>query len=201
MRDDEPDADLRAATLAILAGGEGSRMGGPKADLRVAGRPILAHLIERFRWPGPTLLVTAPGREKPTGSDAFTRELVDPVQGQGPLRGLLTALEHTAAPVLLVTAVDMPFVRDEHLSWLATQIRERHIAGLMTRRGGEIEPLPSAFTPAAVPHLRRRLERGRRSLHGLLDDAAFVVLDAPPDWPERTWANLNSPDDLAAAGG
>ena len=34
-------------TLAILAGGAGSRMGMPKAELRIGGRPILEHLLDR----------------------------------------------------------------------------------------------------------------------------------------------------------
>src|SRR5438552_17571218 len=84
---------LRQCTRAILAGGEGSRMGKPKALLEINGRPILAYLLEQFAWPGPTLLVTAPGREKPPGHELFSREVVDPVAGEGPLRGILTALE------------------------------------------------------------------------------------------------------------
>ena len=54
---------MRDVTLAILAGGEGSRMGYPKGELRLGGRPILPVLLERFAWEGPTLLVTAPGRQ------------------------------------------------------------------------------------------------------------------------------------------
>ena len=49
-------------TLAILAGGEGSRMGMPKAHLTLAGVPILDYLLDHFGWPGRTMLITAPGR-------------------------------------------------------------------------------------------------------------------------------------------
>jgi molybdenum cofactor guanylyltransferase len=196
------DRDLADVALAVLAGGEGRRMGFAKAEMRLHGRPILDVLREQFAWPGPTLLVTAPGREHPTGSEAFTRELVDPSAGQGPLRGLLTALEHAPVPVLVAAAVDMPFVRQEHLLWLANGLRLRPGGvGLMTRRGETVEPLPAAFTVAAIDPVRRRLESGRRSLHGLLEEPGFAVVDAPADWPARTWANLNSPEDLAAAGG
>ena len=52
---------MRDVTLAILAGGEGSRMGYPKAELASHGRAILPVLLECFQWEGPTLLVTAPG--------------------------------------------------------------------------------------------------------------------------------------------
>src|SRR6478609_398221 len=43
-------------TLAILAGGRGSRMGKPKSHLRLHGRPILEYLLQRLAWPGPKLL-------------------------------------------------------------------------------------------------------------------------------------------------
>src|SRR3954469_12653277 len=102
-------------TLAILAGGEGSRMGRPKGLLRVHGRPVLEYLLERFDWPGPTLLVTAPGRERPPACELFSCEVQDPVAGLGPLRGILTALESARTPLVVVTSVDMPGVGREQL--------------------------------------------------------------------------------------
>ena len=56
-----------SVTLAVLAGGEGSRMGLPKAELAIQDKPLLTFLLDRLKWPGPTLLVTAPGREHPPG--------------------------------------------------------------------------------------------------------------------------------------
>ncbi|MDB5911273.1 MAG: hypothetical protein JWP34_5390, partial [Massilia sp.] len=78
-------------TLAILAGGEGSRMGKAKGLLRVGpepGQPILGYLLNRLAWRGPTMLVTAPGRDHPPGWEQFDRELIDPEAGGGPLRGV-----------------------------------------------------------------------------------------------------------------
>ena len=61
MSDARSDIDaLRDVTLAVLAGGKGERMGMAKDALEIDGRPILRHLLDRARWPGPTLLVTAP---------------------------------------------------------------------------------------------------------------------------------------------
>ena len=44
MSDDSAIADCVQTTLAVLAGGEGRRMGGPKGDLALDGRPILERL-------------------------------------------------------------------------------------------------------------------------------------------------------------
>jgi molybdopterin-guanine dinucleotide biosynthesis protein A len=188
---------VRDVTLAILAGGEGSRMGYPKGELRLGGRPILPVLLERFAWEGPTLLVTAPGRQHPTGWERFTREAADPVAGRGPLRGVLTALENSETGVTVVAAVDMPRVGAEQLRWVVQEL-ERHpdAAGMMLRHEGQVQPLPAAFRATAAVLVRRAVDSNRRSLHGLLGDPSVVAVDAPREWGDDVWTNLNSPDDL-----
>jgi molybdopterin-guanine dinucleotide biosynthesis protein A len=193
-------------TLAILAGGEGSRMGTPKGLLRIgpdAGQPILTYLLHRITWRGPTLLVTAPGREHPPGWEGFDREATDPEAGGGPLRGVLTALEHARTALTVVLTVDMPEIGPEQLRCLLEILREDPQArGAMFRRGEasatQIEPFPSVYRPAAIEPIAARLQGGRRSVHGLLQDAGFISVDAPAHWPQSVWTNLNSPEDLRA---
>ena len=43
---------MRNVTLAILAGGQSSRMGAPKANLDVGGKPMLRYLLDQARWAG-----------------------------------------------------------------------------------------------------------------------------------------------------
>ncbi len=181
-------------TLAVLAGGAGSRMGRPKGLLTIAGRPVLAHLLDRLAWPGPTLLVTAPGRERPPAADRFDREAVDAVADQGPLRGVLTALEAAATPRLAVATVDMPGVTRQQFDWLAEQLGGG--LGVMTDRAGRTEPFPLLLRAAAIDTVRDRLAGGRRSVQGLAAEAGFAVRPAPADWPASVWANLNTPADL-----
>ena len=186
-------------TLAILAGGEGSRMGAPKGELRIGGEPILAYVLRQIAWVGPTMLVTAPGRERPAGHEAFDREVVDPVAGLGPLRGVLTALENATTPVAVVATVDMPAVRREQLRWLIAQLDERPDAqGVMIRRGEQTEPFPSVFRIGAKEVIARELRDDRRAVHALCRYAEFVAIDAPREWDERVWTNLNRPEDVDA---
>lgn len=189
-------------TLCILAGGEGRRMGRPKGELRIAADvPILQYLLDRFAWPGPTMLVTAPGREHPPAWEMFDREAADPVAGLGPLRGLLTALERATTPMIVVTTVDMPGVAVEQLRFLVDQLRANsQQLGVMTRRiiGGspQIEPFPSAFRTTAEAPVAQALRDHRQSVHGLSQVQGFDVIDAPGNWPESVWQNLNTPNDL-----
>lgn len=185
-------------TLAILAGGESARMGRPKVMLRVNDRPILEYLLERFAWPGPTMLITAPGRERPRGAERFTRECVDPVAGQGPLRGILTALEHSPAPLVVVLAVDMPLVERRHVDELvgragvATSLAT--ICARMIDGRRQIEPFPSIFHVDATDVIRARLARAERSVARLTDEPRVVTADV--NWEPGTWLNLNHPTDL-----
>ena len=193
------EMDPSSATLAILAGGQGSRMGGPKGEIRIGGQPILSYLLDRFSWPGPILLVTAPGREHPPAWERFDREVVDPVSDQGPLRGILTALENLKTPLLLVATLDMPGVQRSQLLWLLDEMRKSpKRLGLMLRRseGKTIEPFPSVFRTDARDTINRRIQSGRLSVQKLVEEKSFETVVAPASWDPQIWANLNVPADL-----
>ncbi len=190
--------ELRSVTLAVLAGGRGLRMGRPKGLLMLNGVPILARLLDRLAWPGPTLLVTGPGRERPPGWERFDAEAVDPVADQGPLRGVLTALEAIHTPLLAVTTVDMPNVVRSQFEWLAGQLGNAHQGVLCERE--RVEPFPLMLRSTAIDGVRTRFDQGRRSVHGLAEEARFVVRPAPVEWGEAVWVNLNTPGDVAAYG-
>jgi molybdopterin-guanine dinucleotide biosynthesis protein A len=189
---------VSAATLAILAGGQSRRMGRPKAELRVGGKPILSYLLDRFAWSGPTLLVTTPGRERPAGWERFDREATDPAPGEGPLRGVLTALEATTTQILVVASCDMPGVEGRQLSRIAEWLAEHSESPLimLTRDDGSLEPLPFAVRASALGLIRDHLAAGGRSLHSLMQIPGASSLAAPSDWPASTWMNLNTPDDV-----
>ncbi len=177
-------------------------MGQPKGLLRINGIAILDDLFDRLNWPGPTLLITAPGREKPTLNLRMARELVDPICGQGPLRGLLTAFEHLQTRLLIVVTVDMPGICRRQIDWLIDALEARpDLLGVMTSRlaGGApvVEPFPSAYRIEARISIESRLATQRRSMHGLLDDPRFGLLPAPAQWSEEeVWTNLNTPTDV-----
>jgi molybdopterin-guanine dinucleotide biosynthesis protein A len=208
----DASSDVSGVTLAVLAGGASTRMGTPKGHLRIGDEPILRYLLARFEWPGPTLLVTAPGREHPPGWEAFGREIVDPVSGLGPLRGVQTALEVAATEEILITTVDMPALGAEELRWLAAEFRARRrlrsqLAGLMTDRpcgpgapGGarQLEPFPAALDRQSAGVIGERLRQGLLSVRDLAAQPDFEVVPSPREWGERCWVNLNRPQDLEA---
>lgn len=191
---------LRSAdvALAILAGGQGVRMGGSKHRLRVRDRPMLDFLVEHLQWPGPKVLVLRDGSELPPAHERCDRILRDKVPDQGPLRGMLTGLEDAAAPAVLFIPIDMPWLERAHLEYLVAELARRpRAAGAMLQRylSGEprTEPFPSIFRGAAAPLIREQLERGDLAVRSLASSVA--ILEAPP-WPADAWRNLNTPGDL-----
>jgi molybdopterin-guanine dinucleotide biosynthesis protein A len=192
-------------TLAILAGGRGSRMGATKDRLTVAGQPILLHLLGRLAHVGPTLLVTSPEHPEPVGHERFDRIAFDHTVGVGPLAGIIAALEGAGTETVCVLSVDMPNVGAEHVAWLREALADRPAAvGLMCRRtdgvGGQIEPFPGIFRAAAAGAVSAHLAAGGRSVHSLLDLPGFEAVTVPAEWPDDVWLNLNRPDDLGKIG-
>ncbi|HWB53337.1 MAG TPA: molybdenum cofactor guanylyltransferase [Tepidisphaeraceae bacterium] len=192
----------RRTTLALLAGGEARRMGQAKALLHLHGTPILSYLHSRLSWPGPTLLVTAPGREHPPGTELFSAEVTDPIAGQGPLRGVLTALEAATTSHVVVMPVDMPNVTADALAWLVSRLIERPEAPLAmverTQDGApQIEPMPAAFNVVrALPLIRQQLESNHPALRDLAALAGAAIFPAPDFLPPDFWVNLNYPEDV-----
>jgi molybdopterin-guanine dinucleotide biosynthesis protein A len=193
------NSPAHSATLAILAGGVGSRMGIPKALLQIDQKPILQWLLDRLHWPGRTMLVTAPAVLHLPGCDLFDQHAIDPLDGQGPLRGILTALQNLSTETVVVIPVDMPHIEPAHLYWILDSLVARpELLGVMCRpkSATHIEPFPSAFRAAAREPIDTRLGSDLRSVVQLCADPRFAALDTPADWGDDVWMNLNDPASL-----
>src|SRR5437016_7594766 len=99
-------------TAAILAGGQSRRIGTDKALLLLAGISLLERIARTTLQVVPNLLIvgrTAPPPDWPADLPATFIADAAPNHATpaGPLLGLITALQHTRAPVLLL-ACDTP---------------------------------------------------------------------------------------------
>jgi molybdopterin-guanine dinucleotide biosynthesis protein A len=119
----------------------------------------------------------------------------------GPIRGLLTAMENVKTELVVVATVDMPMVRNEHLRWLVEELTAKPQAvgcmSLPSNLEKQIEPFPSSWrTEFAKDIVQQHIANGRRSVYSLRDQEGIFVLEAPREWPESIWLNLNSAADL-----
>jgi molybdenum cofactor guanylyltransferase len=183
--------------VAVLAGGHGRRLGGDKAGVLLAGRPLIAHPLAAAREAGlDTVVVAKPRTELPRALGVpVVRE---PAAPSHPLCGVLAAFG-AAGPgrAVLALACDTPFVTAELLAWLAAQT-----APALLQAGGRLQPLPGLYTPEARGRLEQAIDRGEPTGATLASLGARVVAEAelePFGDPARFLFNVNEPSDLAEA--
>jgi molybdenum cofactor guanylyltransferase len=182
---------------AILAGGKATRMGGrQKAFLEIDGRRIVDRQLEVLRPLFEEILVVA-------NDPAPWRELrlpvhPDVVSAQGPLAGILTAIEAARADAVVVVACDMPFLDPRALAMLRDAPPEADVVVPVV--DGRPEPLHARYSRRCAPEIRRRLEGGDLKIARFFDAVATQAIDEATlralDPKLRFLTNVNAPDDL-----
>lgn len=180
-------------TLAILAGGRATRMGGyPKGLLLVEGRTIIERLLDLKPSFAEALVVA----NDPAPYERFgIRITSDLVRDRGAPGGLHAALRAAHTEWVLLVACDMPYVSAE-LAEALLAARTPALDWLMFEREGRPEPLFGLYrtrlagaVEAALAHepsMRKAVEAGRGAL-----------IPAPSS---RALQNLNTLEDAARAG-
>ncbi len=180
-------------TLAVLAGGTGTRMGRDKALLTVGGPSLTELIIRRLRPLFRTVLVAAGDRGPRTAADAAVRDVFP---GRGPLAGIHAALIASATPWVFVVPCDMPLVTRALVRELAGAASDCDAVVGESARG--LEPLLGCYCRSVAPVAGRLLARGQCRVRTLLDeiDAKIVSWDDLRERiPERVYMNVNTPED------
>jgi molybdenum cofactor guanylyltransferase len=172
-------------TVAVLAGGRGSRIGGDKALVELAGRPLIEYPLAAAHAAGLEAVVVAKRQTRLPPLDV--RVLIEPDEPTHPLAGIVTALEHFEA--VIAVPCDMPFLGAEDLSALAAMPDD--VAVLASD-----QPLPALYRRAALPQLREAVRTGasvRSTQAQTSAPAAFASTR------QATKFSVNTPEDLAEA--
>lgn len=179
----------------ILAGGQGRRMGGAdKALLPLAGRPLIAHVIDRLEPQVERLALSANG--DPARLARFGLPVLpDQATSQGPLSGLLAALDWAAplgATHLVTAPTDAPFLPPDLTPRLL-------LAGdlALARSAGNDHPTFGLWPVTLRDALRAFLASGAKTSVRAFADAHHAARADFPD--DGAFTNLNTPQDLATA--
>jgi molybdenum cofactor guanylyltransferase len=180
---------------AVLAGGAGSRLGGAKATVKLAGRPLVSYPLAAFTEAGlETMVVAKADTDLPALDVPVVRD--EPLESH-PLHGVLAALKAAAGRPVVVVACDMPFVTAPLLGWLATLP-----GNAMPLLDGALQPLLARYEPDAAATLAAAAREGRpaRAAAEALDPIAIdeAQLGRFGD-PRRLLLNVNDDRDLALA--
>ena len=181
----------------ILAGGGGRRMGGAdKATLRLAGRSLAAHVVDRLEPQVERLAISANG--DPARLSALGLPVLADTQSQGPLSGVLAALDWAAprgATAVVTVAVDTPFFPGDLVPRLILASDPSGMA--LARSGGNDHPTFALWPVTLRDDLRDFLASGAKaSVRAFADARGAGRADFPED---GAFMNLNTPDDLSGA--
>ena len=184
-------APAHAFDAVILAGGRGTRLGGTdKPGLIVGGQTLLGAVVSAVTPAGADRIVVV-GPERPGELSIGAGERVsyareDP-PGRGPVAALACGLEQVSAPLVMLLAADLPFLRPAHVTRLLTALAAQDGPGVvLLDDSARPQWLVSGWLAAG---LRGALDRyPGSSLGGLLGPLDPVLLPdetaagEPPGW-------------------
>jgi len=176
----------------ILAGGAGRRIGGAKAQQILAGKRLWQHVVDRVEPQVSTLALNAP---KPLGD---LPAVPDHVPRLGPLAGILTAMlwaQGLGADRVLTVAVDTPFLPHDLVSRLAAG---DGIAMAETSDG--LHGTTALWPVHLSADLMQALNHGTRKVTEWAAPFGITRIRFDDTTPPPFF-NINTPEDLAKAGG
>lgn len=185
-------------TGVILAGGQGSRMGGvDKGWVEFEGKPLVDHVLARLQPQCDQILIIA-NRHLPRYRALGVDVISDEIKGfQGPLAGLHAALSHIVTPLGLVVPTDAPLLPVNLLQHFAS--RSRISAELdhpvLAHDGEREQPLFGVYPRMLAAELQRFLDSDQRRLMQWCRENHAEWVDFSP-WKEA-FANMNTPEQLS----
>jgi molybdopterin-guanine dinucleotide biosynthesis protein A len=183
-------------SAVILAGGESRRMGRDKAWLEKDGLPLLACAVATVRELGVEEIYIS-GREAVDYSALRLPVLHDLQPGLGPLGGIERALRETAAPLLLVLAVDLAQMTSACLKSLVSHCDD--LTGAVPKLNGDLEPLAAIYPRRchgiAANCITQAYRAARNFAKACHRERAVRFVPIAPVFA-ACFANWNSPADL-----
>lgn len=172
----------------VLAGGGSKRFGRDKALVEIDGQPMLWRMCQVLGAVTRGVQVIAPpGKYTVLG----IHSVADRWPGEGPLGGIITALQHAAARPApcewsLVCSCDMPFLTPDWMAFLVHRAAQSAAQVVLPRSAYGLEPLCAGYRSSAMPALIAGFESGTRKVTAALQQLTLEVLD------EAVWKRFDN---------
>lgn len=114
----------------------------------------------------------------------------------GPLAGILTAILHCEAEILLVMPCDSPLIKARHLRKLVTALEESQSEIAVAFDGVRLHPVFLALKTSLKESLESYLNSGERKMENWIKQHNFVTVDFSSE--QDIFLNLNTLSELSA---
>ncbi|MEI4832046.1 molybdenum cofactor guanylyltransferase [Bacillus sp. FJAT-53711] len=181
----------------VLAGGQSSRFGEPKALAIWQGKTFIEHSIEALQEVVTDIVVISHPRITNELSHILDVPVVEDIElykGNGPLAGLLTGMEFVDADWYIVAPCDTPNVSKEWALELTERANETYeaIVPLVEERK---QPLLALYHNKVKEKIEQLLKEEKRSMQGLLSqcNVQYVTIEEALD----VFLNVNTKEEYS----
>src|SRR5512146_1058679 len=149
----------------VLAGGENRRMGADKAFLKLAGVPLIEHVMRSLKAVCRDIIIVtnSPRLYKAYGVSVVT----DAFSLRGPLTGIYSGLKKSADEYNFVVACDMPFLNPRLLAYLGSLAAGYD--AVVPAVDGMLEPLHAVYRKGLLPVIEAQIIRYEQQIRVLFE--------------------------------
>ena len=182
-------------SAVILAGGQAKRMGGVDKGLQpLQGKPLFQFIYDRLHSQVKHISVNA-NRNQAIYATAGLPVFGDNIEGfQGPLSGILTALERSETDFVLFVPCDSPFFPDNLLEKLKSAVDFHGVSIAYVHDGEREHPTFCLMACSLKDKLAAYLATGERRMLQFMRQNSAVSVDFSEN--KAAFTNINTLDEL-----
>lgn len=184
-------------TVQIMLGGKSTRMGRDKATVELEGKTLLERALESWAEFGKSVQLSVGPEDRKVLAPRGIRAVADIYPERGPLGGLHAGLAACETELLLLVAVDTPFLTPAIAQALVPAMEEGEADACVYSLAGRPQPLFGLYRKSCLPAAEELLAAGENRMNALLRRVETVYL--PGGGVQRFFVNLNTPEELADA--
>lgn len=181
-------------TVQVMLGGLSTRMGRDKAQVMLGGKTLLERAVDRWQSYGEALQLSVGAAERAALAPRGLAAVADVYPERGPLGGLHAGLRACATDLMLLVAVDCPFLSYAQADALLSAIGDGDACVYTIE--GRPQPLFGLYRRRCATPAETLMLDGENRMSRLLEWVHTVYVPAPDPEPFR---NLNTPEELAEA--
>lgn len=181
----------------VLAGGQSRRFGEHKAMARFNGASFLEHSIEALRAHTDSITIVSHPDLSERLYDKYGANVIHDLKeyrGQGPLAGILSAMEKEKADWYAVVPCDTPLLNETVIRTLLNAIQDE-VQAVVPVTGKNIQPLVAAYSCSVKPYIKKLLKEDKRSMRDLLSGINTLYLE-DDIFKESFFLNINDKKSL-----